>query len=240
MAGLQFSLASVNQPRLEDIVEWDVANWSRALKFWTDHSAITVTAQSRALELGARHGGVSLWLACLGFNVVCSDIGYPAATATARALHTTYGIEGRVTYERADATDIPIDGPFDVVCFKSVLGAVGKSGIERQRRAVAEMHRVLKPGGEVWFAENLRASPVHRILRHRFVPWADSWRYVTISELEEMFGRFKELEVAAIGFSGAFGRTETQRRALSLVDAVVLTHLVPPEWRYIAIGVARK
>lgn len=235
---MQLPFAPISQPRIEEIIEWDVANWSRALPFWTEHSALVITKQSRALELGARHGGVSLWLASLGFNVVCSDIGYPAATA--RALHDAHGLQSRVTYERADATDISIDGPFDVVCFKSVLGAVGKGGIECQRRAIAEMHRVLKPGGEVWFAENLRASPIHRILRRRFVPWGDSWRYLTISELKEMFGQFRALKMITIGFCAAFGRTENQRRILSVLDKPPLTHLVPPGWRYIAIGVARK
>lgn len=226
------------QLRIEDIIEWDVGNWSHALQFWTEHSTIAVTAQSRALELGARHGGVSLWLASRGFNVVCSDIDYPPPTA--RALHKNYNLEGRVRYERADATDITLDGLFDVVCFKSMLGTIGSTGIGPQRRAIEEIYRVLRPGGEVWFAENLRASPIHAILRRRFVPWGNSCRYSTVSELKEMFAQFRTLEMTTIGFFAVFGRTEKQRRILSFLDRGVPARLVPQRWRYIGIGVARK
>ena len=227
-----------SSPRVEDVVEWDVANWSHALGFWVEHSALLVTAESRALELGTRHGGLSLWLASRRFNVVCTDIEYPAATA--RRLHASYDVADRVSYRRADATAIAIDGPFDVVCFKSMLGAIGRGGIESQQLAIDEMHRVLRPGGEVWFAENLRASPLHRILRRVFVPWGTSWRYLTVPELKKMFAGFKTLDIATIGFFAAFGRTERQRRFLSVLDKGVLGRLVPYAWRYIAIGVARK
>ena len=68
--------ASLGELRIEDIIEWDVVNWSNALSFWTKHSTVAVTREARALELGTRRGGGSLWLASLGFNVVCSDIDY--------------------------------------------------------------------------------------------------------------------------------------------------------------------
>lgn len=227
-----------NVPRIEQIIEWDVENWSQALPFWTAHSKVAVTTNARALELGSRHGGLSLWLAFRGFSVVCSDVDQPTARAT--ALHDSYGFASRVTYARVDATAITAHGQFDVVCFKSMLGAVGRRGIAAQRLAVEEMYRVLCPGGEVWFAENLRASPFHRILRRLFVPWARSWRYPTLSELTELFGRFSSLEIVTVGCFAAFGRTEKQRSFLALLDNLRIMSVVPSTWRYVAIGVARK
>ena len=228
----------LRQPRVEEIIEWDVETWSAALPFWISRSEIRDTKGRRALELGARHGGLSLWLAVQGFSVVCSDVEKPGPRAI--ALHESYGVANRVTYAQVDATAIDDHGQFDVVCFKSMLGAVGRGGFAAQRAAVGEIHRSLRDGGEVWFAENLRASPLHRALRRLFVPWAGRWRYLSRQELEELFREFASLEMVLVGCFAAFGRTENQRRILARVDRSKLGALIPPSWRYVAIGVARK
>jgi len=225
-------------PNTLDVVEWDVANWSEALLFWRAHSSHAVTDVSRALELGARNGGLSLWLAFLGFRVVCSDVEEPGAKA--RALHAAYKLSSRIEYRSINATAISAHGQFDVVSFKSVLGAVGRGGYTSQEMAVSEMHRVLRPGGEVWFAENLVASPLHRWLRLCFVPWSSSWRYLTAAELRSLFSQFADFEMITVGFFGAFGRTEQQRRLLSYLDRAIPRFLIPSGWRYIGIGIARK
>ena len=225
-------------PRLDDVIEWDVTSWSKALPFWLDHSKIKTARRPRALELGTRNGGLSLWLASKGFDVVCSDVERPSSQAM--SLHERYHVTNRIAYEPIDASNIKVHGQFDVVCFKSMLGAVGRQGFDVQRRAVREMFRVLRPGGEVWFAENLAASPLHRFLRRTFVPWARSWRYLTLAELQELFASFGSCEIITAGFLAAFGRTERQRRMLARLDGSPLLRLFPPTWRYIAIGVARK
>jgi hypothetical protein len=127
-----------------------------------------------------------------------------------------------------------------VVCFKSMLGAVGSEDRKaRQQRAVDQMYAALQPGGEVWFAENLVGTAIHRYCRERFVPWGTSWRWVSIAEVEEFFRAFTHLEYVTFGVVAAFGRSERQRRMLSVIDRQI-DRYVRPEWRYVVAGVARK
>ena len=48
-------------------IGWDVRNWSRALAFWQRH--LDDSHPRRALALGERGGGLSLWLASQGIEV---------------------------------------------------------------------------------------------------------------------------------------------------------------------------
>lgn len=224
--------------RLAEFVEWDTQNWSAALAFWRRHSTLDLAGCS-ALEIGSRHGGLTLWLALQGAHVVCSDV--RGASERAIQKHAAAGVADRIRYECIDARCIPYVEHFDLVVFKSVLGAV--SGPDRrvaQAGAIAEMHRALKRGGELFFAENLIGSPAHRFFRSRFVPWGSSWRYVSIREMLGFLAPFAEVRYAALGFAGAFGRTHDQRDALGRLDQAVFERLVPPRWRYIMTGVARK
>jgi SAM-dependent methyltransferase len=219
------------------IVEWDVANWSAALDYWPRHSSLALPACA-VLEIGSRNGGLSLWLALSGARVVCSDLDGP--TAAAFRKHEQYGVSASIEYARIDALDLPTSA-FDLVVFKSVLGGIGSGGQrERQRRAVQQMHDALKPGGELWFAENLTASPLHRALRTRCTAWGSRWRYVSVAELEQFLTPFASVRWRTMGVAGAFGRSERQRAVLGALDRWLLNALVPASWRYIAIGVARK
>jgi len=223
---------------LADIVEWDVANWAPALWYWTQHSALSPTG-CRALEIGSRHGGLSLWLALRGAHVVCSDLDGPTDVAIEK--HQRYGVSARITYEDIDALNIPYDNAFDIIVMKSVLGGVGRDGhIERQRAAVSQMYKALKPGGELWFAENLVGSPVHRALRGRFVTWGGSWRYLSIAELSSFLSPFEAARCGTRGVMGTLGRTERQREILGRLDALFFNAVVPRRWHYVAFGVARK
>jgi SAM-dependent methyltransferase len=221
-----------------DIVEWDIQNWSAALAYWHRHSSLSLP-KCVALEIGSRHGGLSLWLALCGATVVCSDVDGPTDAAVLK--HARYGMSKRVRYERLDVMNIPYAGAFDLVVFKSVLGAVGRDGErERQRRAVHQMYHALKPGGELWFAENLIGSPVHSVLRARYVQWGQRWRYVSVADLMDFFDPFMSVSYATWGVLGVLGRTERQRSLLGRMDQMFLNACVPDHWRYIAAGVARK
>ena len=60
----------------------------------------------KCLELGARQGGLSLWLALKGNSVVCSDISYstqPHELQKAKDLHKKYNCEDRISCESIDA-----------------------------------------------------------------------------------------------------------------------------------------
>jgi SAM-dependent methyltransferase len=228
-------MTGVAGPR--DFLEWDVRNWSVALDFWTRHGTRPLDG-ARALEVGSRHGGLSLWLALQGARVVCSDVGPPSARAVRK--HRAAGLSHRISYQAVDATRMPYRSAFDVVVFKSVLGAIGRGGgLPAQERAILEMHRALRPGGELLFAENLIASPVHQFLRRRFVGWS-SWRYVSVDEMRAVLAPFAHVAYCTVGFAGVFGRTGRQRHMLGSLDRAWLDGVVPERWRYVIAGIARK
>jgi SAM-dependent methyltransferase len=219
-----------------EVIEWDVANWSPSLSFW--ESYVRGADRLDCLELGARRGGLSLWMAARGHRVICSDIVSPRETA--QPLHERYGVAGLVEYEAMDAVEIPYTGRFDVILFKSMLGAVGNGGrLDKQRLAIEQMHKALRPGGVVLFAENLAGSFVHTYCREHFVPWGRKWRYVSLDELKSFFTSFSSMRYLTKGFLGAFGQSESQRRWLASGDRV-FDRLLPESSRYIAIGAAVK
>lgn len=219
-----------------DILVWDVKNWSRAIDLWRALSSINL-AGARVLEIGSDHGGLSLWLASEGAAVVCSDINGPKPEA--RVDHAAAGYVGSVTYEAIDALAIPYSGEFDIVVMRSVLGIIGDPCTrEAQARAIGQIHRSLRPGGEFFFAENLPASPIHRFLRRRYVDWAGIWRYPSREEMLEFLEPFRSVEYETFGFAGTFGRTEGQRGFLAAADRLLFDRLVPQAWNYIMAGVA--
>jgi SAM-dependent methyltransferase len=219
-------------------VEWDVRNWAAAPEFWARNTTLDLR-HCDALEVGSRHGGLSLWLAQLGARVLCTDLDGP--TDRARTSHAAAGVAHRVTYDCLDVTDVPYTDRFDLVVFKSVLGALGgEDRVATQARAVAQIHQALRPGGELFFAENLAASPAHQYLRRRFVGWGRRWRYVAIPEMLSFLAPFRSVVYRTVGVCGAFGRSQRQRALLGAFDRAFLDRLVPEAWRYIMIGVARK
>lgn len=220
-----------------DIIQWDIATWSRALNYW-EH-AVDWSSVGNALEPGARNGGLSLWLALKGKQVVCSDRG--DVRATAEPLHKKYNVTSLVKYEDIDATSIPYENHFDVIVFKSVIGGIGYGNNKvAQEKAFVEMHKALKPGGKLLFAENLAATKLHRRLRKRGAKWGAEWRYVTTKELEEFLSPFSSKKILATGFLSVFGRSETQRKFLAAIDQCFFNVLTPMSWKYMGYGVAVK
>lgn len=199
-----------------EIIQWDVRSWQDALEFWALHRR---QDPKYALELGAREGFLSLWLKGICPHVICSDLQAPK-------VHFVH-------CEAINAMDIPYTGAFDVIVFKSMLGAC-----EDQARVLCEIHKALKPGGELWFAENVEGSPFHRLFR-RLNPWAKHWNYPHMNYLRGLLYRF-DVEYKTTGFLAAFGRTEWQRDWLARLDEAIFNRIVPESWHYIMFGVARK
>lgn len=227
----------------DDILGWDVASWTPALAFLDAHLPCG-GGGLRALELGCgTNGGLSLWLALRGFEVVCSAFNprFEGVSPEARAAHSKFGVEGVVQYEEVDATAIPYRSAFDVVCFKSVLGGIVREGDLSVVRGVLEQVRdALRPGGVLVFAENLEATRIHAQLRRRFGSGRDNWRYFEVAELAELLTRFASFEYETFGVLGCFGRNEAQRRFLAGVERVLPRMLFPASSRYILAGVAKK
>lgn len=222
---------------ISDIIQWDITIWSRALHFW--EKEVDWNKVGNALELGARQGGLSLWLASKGIHVVCSDQGNTKATA--EPLHQKHNVASFVKYEDIDATSIPYENHFDVIVFKSIVGGIGYGDNKAaQQKAFDQMYKALKPGGKLLFAENLVATKLHRKLRSRCAGWGSAWRYVTIAEMEEFLSKFSSKEIHTTGILSVFGRNEGQRNFLGALDQGLLNHVTPESWKYVGYGVAVK
>jgi SAM-dependent methyltransferase len=223
---------------VSDSIGWDVATWARALPFWTASTALG--AGARALEVGAGgdNAGLSLWLATQGFEVTCSGLGPPADAML--DLHRHHDVADRVTYACADVLTMPYVEAFDLVVFKSVLGRVGgHDRFDRQQAAVRKMYEALRPGGELWFAENAAGMKVHQLARRRFGAGLWHWRYVALDELPALLTPFDDYRWTTFGLTSAFGRTERQRRSLAAADRW-LDRTAPRSWHYVVAVVASK
>jgi len=101
----------------------------------------------RSLEIGAGTGYFSLNLLQAGVvaEATCTDIS-PGMVATLGRNAQRLGLDVRAA--RADAESLPFaDGSFDLVLGHAVL-----HHLPNLRRAFAEFHRVLRPGGRIVFA----------------------------------------------------------------------------------------
>lgn len=222
---------------VKDIIQWDVRSWQKVLFYWEQN--IEWDKVERALELGGREGGLSLYLALKGKQVICSDI--KDVQTTASLLHSKYNVSAYIKYEDIDATNIPYENYFDIIVFKSIIGGIGRNNNKDiQQKVFDEIYKALKPGGKLLFAENLVASALHQQLRRRFIKWGDSWRYISIKELKEFLKNYKCFEIKTTGVIATFGRNEYQRKYLSVIDELILNKLCPDNWKYIGYGIAEK
>ncbi|WP_165162712.1 class I SAM-dependent methyltransferase, partial [Candidatus Protofrankia datiscae] len=193
------------------------------------------------IGFGGTHGGLSLWLATKGFQVVCSGLQEPSPAA--RRLHAAYGIGDAVTYERIDVLNMPYVAAFDIVAFKSLLPGMTTGGDRwpvPQRKAIANMYRALKPGGELWFAENAAGTRIHGFFRTHFGWGRKGCGYLSATEAVGLLSAFGTVDYTTLGILGGFGRSERQRRALGAVDRALCERVTPQSWRYIITGVARR
>lgn len=223
---------------LAEVTEWDSKNWSRAIEFWEKDMPSALEGK-KVLDIGGRSGGLSLYWALKGADVVCSDINSDGF-GRAEQLHKKYKVARKIKYEVIDVTKMSFQEEFDMITFKSVLGGVGSNGhYERQELMMERIYHALKPGGMLYFAENLSASPFHQWARQKFVGWGNSWRYLTIEEAVQLTGRFDSFEYWCGGILGCFGRNKVLSSLLGNIDGV-FDRFFKSEIKYIISGVCKK
>ena len=104
--------------------------------------AVAAVAGERILDIAAGTGTSSAALAKSGANVVAADFS-PGMIEVGRQKHPS------ISFVVADATDLPFaDGEFD-----AVTASFGLRNVENPKKALAEMYRVLKPGGRLVICE---------------------------------------------------------------------------------------
>ena len=101
------------------------------------------------------------------------------------------------------------------------------------------MHRVLKPGGVLLFAENMSGTVVHAWLRKRFVAWDHYWRYLHVPDDLDLFAPFARVDHGTTGLLANLGRSEAQRGVLARIDGV-LCRVTPRRWHYVLYGACFK
>lgn len=226
----------IGAPLRQAIIGWDQGTWGACLDFW--QAFVPDLQGKQVLELGASQGGLSLYFALQGAAVICSDLRSPEKQA--RVLHLAYG-QSHIQYLPLDATHLALpDHSQDVVVFKSILGGIRRGAeIDPKPMVIAEILRVLRPGGWLLFAENLKGTAWHMFLRKRFVSWAKNWEYLSLAELNTLIQPFAESHYQTAGIFALCGRNERQRHYLSCLDKYVQKYW-PDDQRYCVFVAARK
>lgn len=121
-------------------------------------------------------------------------------------------------WDRAEVLDASLDGlPMQAEAFDAVVGTLVLCSVRRLDRALAEIHRVLKPGGRFLFLEHVAAEdrPRRLLWQHRVEPF---WK--RISGNCHLTRRTAEAIVAA-GFVIANLQRESMRKAWPLVRPTI-------------------
>jgi SAM-dependent methyltransferase len=214
-------------------------------------AAIGPVGGVRVLELGCGYGNLSVYLAKQGARVTGVDIG-ASLVAAARRLAEINGVPAE--FERVDIKSLPFEsGSADVVVGLAVLHHLSEPDLAS---ALAEAHRVLRPGGRALFTEpvedspafdflqNLvpagtRGDPQYRPSRLRRREWAayaatEDQRHLTTDELRRGGGApWRSVAFTPYGLTSRLERVlpERLRMALWRFDGAALAK-VPPLRRF--------
>jgi ubiquinone/menaquinone biosynthesis C-methylase UbiE len=113
-------------------------------------------AGTRLLDAGCGFGALSLLFACHGAQVTGIDVN-PQRIAVGRAVAERMGLELRFEHALLERLPLP-DEAFDVAVVNNALVYVIDR--EKRRTALAELRRVLRPGGRLVVREANRWHPV--------------------------------------------------------------------------------
>jgi ubiquinone/menaquinone biosynthesis C-methylase UbiE len=116
-----------------------------------DREALLAGAHGDVIEIG---GGTGVNLPCYGPAVTSLTITEPAPPMLRRLERAAREHQASAKVLRAPAEDLPFaDDSFDVAVSTLVL-----CGVDDQPRALRELRRVLRPGGQLLFLEHLRSG----------------------------------------------------------------------------------
>jgi len=146
----------------------------------------------RILDVASGPGVVAVALAATAAEVVCLDA-TDAMLAKARARAEAAGLTN-MTFEVGDAESLPYaDASFDGVATRLSLHHFAEPG-----RAVAEIHRVLKPGGRAVIVDVVADEDAEKASLHNAIEILRDPTHIRMLPPSEMDGL-----IAAAGFSPA-------------------------------------
>jgi SAM-dependent methyltransferase len=224
---------------------WKVASWTRALREALAHLPADLTGKA-VLEVGGGAYGLNLLMARLGCRVVCTDRRLDF-TREAIALHGRHGLA--CAHVMTDAKRLALrPASFDVVVMKSVLGGIySQAGREGALECLAEVRRVMRPGGTLIALEQLLGDPLTRVLRRVRFP-DRRWHYFTAQEFTlgaatSLMDGFDEVTWRAVTLSSHNAEDWLSHRNPLVRVAVALDQvvepLVPRDWKHLIAVVAR-
>ena len=214
-------------------------------------AALGPVAGKDVLELGCGHGQLSVYLAKQGARVTGVDIG-ANLVAAARRLAEVNQVPAR--FDRVDIATLPFPAASaDLVVGLAVLHHLSEPDVAS---ALAETHRVLRPGGTAVFTESIEDSRAFdfvqdlvpagrpgdshhrpsRLQRRRWARYAaeEDQRSLTSEELRRGGGApWRSVRLEPYGLTSRLERVlpARVRSALWSFDALALRH-VPPLRRF--------
>jgi ubiquinone/menaquinone biosynthesis C-methylase UbiE len=170
---------------------------------------LLANAHGRVLEIGIGTG-LSLPHYPPGVELVGIE---PSEPMLRRARHRAAELGRHVTLEAAPAEALPFeDGTFDTVVSLVVLCSV-----RDPKRALAEVHRVLRPGGRLLFIEHVRSDDP--ALAGRQDRYERPWRWFAC-------GCHPNRDTLAAIESAGFEIVEVEREELPDVPSLVRPHVI--------------
>ncbi len=211
--------------------------WIPAFEFAVSGLPVNIKGFN-VIEIGAGRGGLSLYFAKRGCNVLCSDINSNLVVAAEKS-HQPYKFPGEISYETLDILHNNLaDETFDIVCFKSMLGAIPA---DKQTNIVSEMQRILKKGGHLVFCENLKGSFLSGFYRRCFIPWYKTWNYMTVEKGQRYMESFNDCSISSFWFSAPFlARISHRMSRIGIALDQTLFKRLKNEYRYIMASYAVK
>tara|TARA_R110002126_G_scaffold20441_8_gene75605 strand:- start:2031 stop:2906 length:876 start_codon:yes stop_codon:yes gene_type:complete len=149
---------------------------------------------AQALDLGCGHGDISTRLARLGARVTGIDISR-TSLARARTLAREQNVSDRVDLQEGNAENLSFDdNRFDFAVSAGVMSFVDFD------RAIAELSRVVKPGGTAVILDRLGHHPIARIGRKRRLVTRGTTQFqtddiLTCNHLDRLRAHFAQVDV---------------------------------------------